>query len=991
MGQDVKLSIAGLYSQPSLIGEDIPEGALVTADNVVINREGIIEPRRGFSSYATSYPTRIGAYQDRIVGHANGFMFYDNGSGTFTILSGTFNNPSSSAKTRFVQAAQNLYFTTALGVYRMDVYSANPLLAGAIKAVGFDSDPREYTSSAGQMSLTGNVVTVAATTAAHGFYVGQVVTQTSATEAPYAAGSYTVATVPSATSFTYPLTAGNDAGNASAHTFTRAHLVTAGGFLADASQVAYRAVFNCPDTNNREKPGAASARIVIANVSGTPGWVTAEAKNVVVRIFVPSGVTTSFSCRLYRSKQVASTIEPEDELQLVYEATVKAPEITQGWMDITDVTPDALRGPIGYFAPSQEGIIQNNERPPLSKDIATFGGSMHYANTTGIQRFTASILAVGGTGGIQDGDSITFISQAYTARTTPTGQYEYKLFTAGTTSANMRNTALSLCSTINRDSASTVKAYYISGPDEAPGRILIEATTAAIAAFQPIIAAETAGEGKRLAWNPVPAAKAIACTTSRTTNVVTATPSSTPHNFLVGEQVTNTAPAGTFGAGPHTITAVTTTTFTFTETAADGAGTGTYASTIKPSSAADTIPNRIYHSKNNQPEAVPFLNYTDVGSKDGEILRIVPLRDSIFCFKEDGLYRGTGGNGTFRWDLFDPTIVLLAADSAVTLGNQIYAWTSQGVVAISDTGAAIVSQPIKKTLNDFLVTYAAEPTYLPHTYGLGYETEHRYELHFGGDASKSTTAYIYNTTSRAWTREPHTSYHGLIHPVDGKRYLAGFTCASAVVMAKERKTGTYADYADIDLSVTISSNSGVGTIVLSSATGVEVGDIIYRLSASNCSRITAVNGTTLTLAAEDVAAWPDLEAGSATVAKAIATTVRWAPFVAGNPAASKLFRETNLLLGNAHIGTATISHSTELRTTLEATTVDGAGTIGQQTRSYTLWGGTEIPFNLRVMVPQEMRRAARLHLQFAVTNTWSVWNISGLSILFNSGSPATSR
>jgi len=37
-------------------------------------------------------------------------------------------------------------------------------------------------------------------------------------------------------------------------------------------------------------------------------------------------------------------------------------------------------------------------------------------------------------------------------------------------------------------------------------------------------------------------------------------------------------------------------------------------------------PNRIYYSKFQQPEAVPIVNFIDVGSKDTQILRVIALR-----------------------------------------------------------------------------------------------------------------------------------------------------------------------------------------------------------------------------------------------------------------------------------------------------------------------------------------------------------------------------
>jgi hypothetical protein len=991
VSQELKLTPKGLYSQPSLIGEDIPDGAMVTADNVVIKREGIVEPRRGVMGYATLTANRLASYQDKLIAHSStGTVSYDNGSGTITALSGTFAPPdANTAKTRFAQAGQNLFLTTSAGVYRMDAYNSVPLLSGAIKATGFDRDGRVYSSTAGNMSLTSNVITVT-TTAAHGFYVGQVVSQTSADEAPYIAGSYTVLTVPSSTSFTYAHVAGNDAANANTHTFAPTVLVTSGGFLADGSHVAYRVVFNCPDANNTEKPGAASPRIIVDNASGVTGWVGTEAKNVVVRAFVPSGVTTSFSIRLYRSGQVDTSIEPSDDLQLVYEALVKSNEIAQGWVDITDVTPDALRGAFGYFAPSQEGIARNNERPPIAKDIAEFGGSMHYANTTSPHRMTINILAVGGTGGIQDGDALLIagdgFSLTYTAKTTPTSAAHFKLETGGTVSANIRNTALNLCAAINR--FSDISAFYVSGQDEAPGRILLEARDLGEASFGTQLSGTT-HPVNRGAWSPFMSVVGRAFTLSRTGTTVTATDFlAATLDFVVGDSVTQKFGEPNFPAGVKVITSVSGTTFTYTEAGAATVGGTAYEFNVTNyiSSTAQATPNRIYHSKTNLHEAVPLLSFNDLGSKGADLLRIIALRDSMFAFKEDGLFRGTGGNGSFQWALFDPTIVLVAPDSAVTLGNMIYALTTQGVVAISDTGSEIVSRPIEKTLVELMATDLAKVQQV--TFGVGYETERTYELRTISAASETTAtqAFIYNTVTGTWTRDTITTKCGVIHPADNKRYLGG-----ATQVLKERKAYTYADYSDVDLSVTIAGGNedGFATVPLSSTTGVAAGDILS--NNSQYARITAVNGLNVSIAAEDRAAAALMTFAAATVYKAIATAIQWAPATGKNPGTSKLWQETNLLMGNAHFASATESHATELIPTFEATSIDGTAAVGQWTTAAATWGGTEKPFNLRLIVPQEMRRSSRLSLKWAVSNAWAAWNISGISILYEPGSNRTSR
>lgn len=990
VSQALMLKARGLFTNPNLI--DAPEGALVVADNVIIRRPGIWEPRRGVSSYgsASHVAKRMTIYNSTLITHSStGTISYDNGSGTFTAVSGSYPPPNTTtAKTRFAQASQDLFFTTSAGVYRMDSATATPGLAGGIKSFGFERDGRVYTANAGSMSLTSNVVSVT-TTAAHGFYVGQVITQTSATEAPYAAGSYTVASVPSSTSFTYALVAGDDAANANPHTFAPAALVTAGGFLSDGNQVAYRAVFNCPDANNTEKPGAASPRLVVANASGTVGWVTTEAKNVVVRVFVPSEATTSFSVRLYRSAQVSTSVEPSDEMQLVYETLLKSTDISRGWIDITDITPDSIRGEAGYFAPSREGILQNNERPPIAKDLVSFGGSMHYANTTGLQRMVINLLGVGSPNGVQDGENFYFFGggTALVFKTTPTASTHVKLETSGSASQNIRNTALNLCAAINRDLNQTAYAFYISGQDDAPGKILLERRTLGATALIPTLATDPATSVHRAAWAPLMNSTEVVNLSRTGTTVTATTTSGTNVSFLVGESVTLITGNADFPAGAKTVVTVSGTTFTYTESgAATTLASQGFYQTSRFTSTAETAPNRIYHSKTNQHEAVPLLNYNDVGRKDAALLRHVATRSSMFAFKEDGLFRGSGANGVFSWELFDPTIILLAPDSVVVLGNQIYALTTQGVVAISDTGSEVVSRDIEKTLIDLQAVSLSKLQQL--TFGVARESDRVYELRTitsSGD-SQPTQAFLFHAAEdiRGWTRDTLSAWCGIQNPVDDKRYLGGTS-----FVLKERKDFVYSDYADEDLSVTINSkDQTASTVTLASASGVAAGDILTKIVSA---RITAVNGNVLTIAPEDTILIFFMTTGAATVRKAFTSTMQWPPATAGNAGALKLWRENTFLLGNAHFPAATISHSTELVTSFESTSVDAAATIGQWVTAGAPWDATERPFNLRVPVPQERRRAARLNLKWAITSAWAVWNLSGLGLTYNEGSDRVAR
>lgn len=1008
--QRVILRAKGLYSRPGPM-TDAPDGALLQADDVVIDRDGVVGPRRGFSQLAGTVAgaiNRISSYQDTLLlHHSNTTLVYRNGS-SWTALSGTYAAPdSSTAKIRFAEAAKNLYFTTSSGVYRLDAYSGTPGLAGVTKPPGFDKDLRVATANAGGLVRTGGATVTVTTTAAHGFYVGQVVAMTSAGEANFANGNKTVVTVPSSTSFTYS-EAGTNTSSGSSKTFGTAAVAASGGILADGYEVAYRQTFVMRDANGNEFESAPSQRFIVSNASGTRGWVTTESKNVVLRVLLPSGVTTSHEVRVHRSRQVAvsATSEPSDDMGLVYSRRPTLTETTQGWMDVTDIAPDALIGATLYASPLQDGLAQSNERPPLAKDVALYGGSLWFSNTRGPHRFQFSILGVGGTTGLQNGDQLIFSEDSngsyldwYTATTsTPSAANDFYLDTSGSASQNIRNTSLSLCAAINRSSADAFFAYYLSGADDAPGRIVVEARTLANSTYYPHHLPATANDSS--------SALAPRFTTSQVFNLarsgstVTATVVAGVHFFVAGQQVKLTANSVAFPSGVKTIVSATTTTFTYSEAgSASSESSKWFDSYPMVSTSADAAPNRLYYSRTNQPEAVPLLNYIDVGSKDAEILRIVATRSSLFVFKEDGLFRVNGGNGIFEVQLFDPTVHLLAPDSAVALENQVYALADIGVVAVSDTGVDIISRNVEELITSLR---GASLTNLKNlTFGVAYPSERKYLLwtiSASGDTTP-TQAFVYNTLTQAWTRWPLSRTHGYVNPADDKLHLAE---VSGYYVSQERKDFAYSDFSDRSVSVTVGSVAGA-FLTLSGSPDVAVGDIIKQGSYwDTVSGVTTGGGNTVVSLLEDThGANVDsyYAIGAATVYKAIPSVVAWAGMVGDGPGKLKTWQDTEFVFANAWVPRLTYTVSSELATAASSTvqlftqTQSGGakGSINQWTNPPTTWPGTESPGVARVFVPQAYRMADRLFVKVAVPTAWGVWSLDALTQLFNPGSSRPAR
>lgn len=390
MSQQIDLKARGLFTHPNALGS-VPAGAMVVADNVVIDREDTTETRRGFKKYGTvlTGPIRkFFEYQNRMIVHHDNKLARDSdGAGTWVDYSGTYVAPTNAVRMRAALANKNLYLTTSGGVFKLDSLTGTPSLTGVQKA------------------LDGEGVTSGAT-----------------------------------------------------------------GWFATSTQVAYRVVFGITDANNNKNLGAPSQRIIVQNTSG-------GTRNVDLTFTIPSNLTTSHFYQVYRSGQTPDlTTEPNDELQLIVEKTITAGEITAGTATYTDETPDNLRGATLYTSPSQEGLLQANERPPLARDITLFKDTLLYANTIGKQRLYITLISIGGVSGLALNDTITIAGTVYTAKAAEViASREFQLFTGGTPSQNIDATSRSLIRVINRNTTNTtVYAIYLSGYAEIPGQLLIE-------------------------------------------------------------------------------------------------------------------------------------------------------------------------------------------------------------------------------------------------------------------------------------------------------------------------------------------------------------------------------------------------------------------------------------------------------------------------------------------------------------------------------------
>ena len=246
--------------------------------------------------------------------------------------------------------------------------------------------------------------------------------------------------------------------------------------IAGTNTVAYRCVWARYDLNNNLVIGAPSGRIYASNSLGS-----GNDRAVELTVYIPDDITTDYFCQIYRSA-VTDAATPSDELQLVYEVFPTSTDITNGYLaTITDITPESLRGAALYTNATQEGLAFQNDQPPLAKDIAVFRDSTFYANTTSKHRYYLTLISASS---MSNDDTLSIGGITYTAKASETIASGYfKLFTAGSASQNIADTATSLVNVINQYASSTVYSYYLSSGDDLPGKMLMEERSIGGAAF----------------------------------------------------------------------------------------------------------------------------------------------------------------------------------------------------------------------------------------------------------------------------------------------------------------------------------------------------------------------------------------------------------------------------------------------------------------------------------------------------------------------------
>lgn len=391
--------------------------------------------------------------------------------------------------------------------------------------------------------------------------------------------------------------------------------------------------------------------------------------------------------------------------------------------------------------------------------------------------------------------------------------------------------------------------------------------------------------------------------------------------------------------------------------------------------------NGVYWSKRQQPESVPVVNFTEIGSRNFPIKRIQALQNSLFIFKDDGLFRLYASGSGFAVEEFDPTIKILGGNTLATLNNLVFLLTTQGVAQVSETGAEIISLPIEDKLQELFGTALDEIESF--ATGIGYETDRKYYLALPSTSADDhpTQSYVYNIFTQSWVRHTKSLVSGA--EFDTVLYIAD---SESEYVLQERKNFNYLDYADYGFTTTIGSGYVSGTTVplTASADLAAVGDILFNAS-NKFATITAVDSVAgeVTIDTDPGFAASD----SVDILKAISTRITWVPMVGGMPGNNKRYHTSVLTLKEDYRGTGYLEFETDLSSGAETVSLAGndLGLWGLFSWGEAPWGASILRQPRRQWLPRSVHRASHIQVTFRHSYGYSPYQLIGLVMFFDPG------
>ena len=886
----------GLYLQMNSF--EVPDGAMEVANNIVIRSDKLISKTKGYFEYWSPSGSEtvddlsaLYTYQGKVIGvFSNGLGYFTdsfpyggtyNSLGVLTELSGE--SVTADASCMFSESNQNLYFTANEGIYKLESYDSAIRKAGVPPGLSITStfvfaedgvlvtnSQTGYRAVFGRRDTNGNLLLGAPSDVAN---VGVIAAQTG-------------------------LAYSNTGGVCTVTTNSNAYDGRVG------QQVIISAATD-PTLNGTESINAVTSgtsfTFVNASANGSGTLTVSVFSTPSFRIDIPSEITSTadqWFVQIYRTSPSTGVADaPDPDFKLVTEQVLTTADISAGFVSFTDTVDSSLliNSLELYTNPNtREGEAQANVRPPQAEVIGVYKGYQYYADVVTVQRLFLDLV-----------DRSTLNEVVFKVDATE------EHYVPGTNVYNTPSTVTgSGTGTITITDFNNVPVtgdkfliYGVTGTLP-PGVYTVVATAFPVYSISAPGLTMTAGTVEfvqqangyflydniidlslTVAENLSNVAKSFVRSVNQNSSIMYA-------NYLsqfidlpgkMGFQSKGVSDPiyvrlGSTPVNPPFIQPVPT----------------SFSTGKQVYSENDDLPNGIFFSKIQEPEAVPVLNFLLIGSAAGRILNAVALRDCIIVVKEDGIYKITGDVlGDFAVSELDTTVRGLGSctRAAAEINNTVIAMSNQGVLSITESTVSVISRRIEDVIQP-LVGRDLSGTFLG-----GSETDRLFYVQTKNiNVGQDDVTWIYNFLNSSWTQSDYVFSHIGLGPneeVFGVRLNPG---TGENVLYRQRKTQTLVDYCAgfaVGTATSVVPLSLVFTITGGNSVTPGVGDVLLYDEVFN--RITAVSGSgpyTLTLA--QTTNIP--EGQTVTLFKAFTSNITMAPFHAGMVGRSKHFAQLQIHL-----------------------------------------------------------------------------------------------
>lgn len=711
-------------------------------------------------------------------------------------------------------------------------------------------------------------------------------------------------------------------------------LITAisGSGVANNEQVAIRVLFT-ETVNQQLLVGAPSEPATFSNASGGD-------QGVSLQIPLPAGVTAGMTVQVYRTLVVGVATPPGDEMFLARNQNILSADVTAGYVTVTLLTGiDEQLGAALYTNETQEGILQAAYPPPNARCLAWWKGMGFYGDITASEEYVLQGDAsdpnlsdtIGGVGAIYTGDTTNgspIITNVPLLHDTQVGCYVSESGIVSSTGARIPADARVIASgatTITLDKNATATAsgitFRVQGVLEVDG-------------------VEFINGGSDLAGLQF----------GNRQDLVSLVASYTDVTLTVSDYVSQAYSLMWRHASQFDIS--------YQPAVTGGTLIGLYSTTPTSATVDDPIPSRVMWSKTLQPEAVPLLQYQDIGDWRAPVMRLIPTRDSLFVLKTDGVWRITGDSpDTLRVEEFDRSVRIIHRRCADAHDNRVWAWTSAGIVAMTEAGVERMSEPsIREAIEAQQENVAANPT-VGGAFVTGCISQNCVLV--GIPAANATGAnaqaeyvYVYETNSGAWVRWTSLSgveWRGAVER-DGVITLVGDTNS---IMTQD------SDRTDAESAVAVTlATSTQATITALGNTAVG-----YRITQG-----AAESWLTASLGSNAYTTTAALANGAATAAAPMECRVQWcAPATSGVTMHWRQLRAQFSSL--AQSWRALFGFVSERVPTEQSVYVDFDDPTEDE--------GVNAQ---RVYVTRAQSRCARLRPSLSITSAGQVWTLEGLTL-----------